>query len=240
MPKDSQNNASEFNNGWLNPSNIAIFWVSIAALSLIAGGLYSFYRVFHNLSVKKWEPAVNLKIDDRAGFFSDQFSLYPDLMYPILVGVVCVGFGYILLKGIIRASSKVIPAEDKQLLHNLIENGNVAGVDQYVRLSSLAGSTGFFTQMGFTGLPLATIGITLILVFLSILNPEDGKLNEDLLDMAKLTLGAFIGSFVQRKIGDDSPVLDDPNVPLQTEVMDAPLENANVEAGNVEKNTQEG
>ena len=65
-------------------------------------------------------------------------------------------------------------------------------IDQYVRLSSLAKFTGTFTQLGLTGLPLATIALTLFFALLSIFKP-------DFLDLTKLTLGAFIGSFVQLK-----------------------------------------
>jgi hypothetical protein len=58
----------------------------------------------------------------------------------------------------------------------------------------LATFTGSFTQLGLTGLPLATIGLTLFFSFLALVHPDG------FLDLTKLTLGAFIGSFVQRQV----------------------------------------
>jgi hypothetical protein len=62
-----------------------------------------------------------------------------------------------------------------------------------VRLSSLSGFTGAFQKMGLTGLPLATVTLTLIFAGLAIYDKQS------FLDLAKLTLGAFIGSFVQKQ-----------------------------------------
>ena len=44
----------------------------------------------------------------------------------------------------------------EQLLEDLIRDGNEKGIDQYVRLSNLSGTTGAATKLGLTGLPLAT------------------------------------------------------------------------------------
>jgi hypothetical protein len=73
--------------------------------------------------------------------------------------------------------------------------GKEDAITQYVRLRSLTGFTGLFTKLGLTGLPLATIGLT---IFFSLLFFA----NENFLDLAKLTLGAFIGSFVQKQVGE--------------------------------------
>jgi hypothetical protein len=64
-------------------------------------------------------------------------------------------------------------------------------------LSSLSGTTGTATKLGLTGLPLATVGLTIFFSVIAIFG-VDG-----FLDLAKLTLGAFIGSFVQRNISGD-------------------------------------
>jgi hypothetical protein len=88
----------------------------------------------------------------------------------------------------------VIPAQDGKLLETLIRDGNEKGIDQYVRLSSLSGTTGTATKLGLTGLPLATVGLTIFFSLVAIFG-VDG-----FLDLAKLTLGAFIGSFVQRNV----------------------------------------
>lgn len=87
----------------------------------------------------------------------------------------------------------VIPERDRQLLEPLISSANDRAIEQYVRLSSLTGMTGTATKLGLTGLPLLTVALTLIFSALEIYTPQGG-----FLDLAKLTLGAFIGSFVQR------------------------------------------
>jgi hypothetical protein len=100
----------------------------------------------------------------------------------------------------------VIPPQDYELLAPLVTDGKSESIDQYVRLSSLAKFTGTFTQLGLTGLPLATIGLTLFFAALALGRPND------FLDLTKLTLGAFIGSFVQRQVelGADQKERADP------------------------------
>ncbi len=103
-----------------------------------------------------------------------------------------VGYRLVVASG--AAKTVVIPPEDRELLSSLVQEGKAESIDQYVRLSSLAKFTGTFTQLGLTGLPLATIGLTLFFSLLTLFQPEQ------FLDLTKLTLGAFIGSFVQRQI----------------------------------------
>jgi hypothetical protein len=64
-------------------------------------------------------------------------------------------------------------------------------------LRSLTDFTGTFTKLGLTGLPLATIGLTIFFALLFMYSTE-----KDYMDLAKLTLGAFIGSFVQKQVGE--------------------------------------
>ena len=68
-----------------------------------------------------------------------------------------------------------------------------------MRLSSLRGFTGTFTKLGLSGLPLATIGLTLFFAMLALL-PLDTESQRSFFDLTKLTLGAFIGSFVQKAV----------------------------------------
>ena len=68
-----------------------------------------------------------------------------------------------------------------------------------MRLSSLSGFTGTFTKLGLTGLPLATVALTLIFAALALL-PVGLEGQKSFFDLTKLTLGAFIGSFVQRQV----------------------------------------
>jgi hypothetical protein len=70
-------------------------------------------------------------------------------------------------------------------------------IGQYIRLSSLTGATGFFTKLGLSGLPLATIALTLFFALGSLVPGADAHFY----DLTQLTLGAFIGSFVQKQVG---------------------------------------
>lgn len=111
------------------------------------------------------------------------------------IGLLCVLVGMKLLARAGRLSNFVIRPEDKDHIWPLIEAEKVNSIDQYIRLASLSGLSGTFTKIGFTGLPLATVGLTLIFVVLSLATG-----NGELMELAKLTLGAFIGSFVQRQV----------------------------------------
>ncbi len=86
---------------------------------------------------------------------------------------------------------QIIPDKDRELLEPLIKEANKDAINQYVILSSLSGFTGMFQKIGFSGLPLATVILTLIFSFLSFFTLA-------FMELAKLTLGAFIGSFVQK------------------------------------------
>jgi len=65
--------------------------------------------------------------------------------------------------------------------------------------SSLSGFTGTFTKLGLTGLPLTTVGLTLLFALFALL-PLGAESQKSFFDLTKLTLGAFIGSFVQRQV----------------------------------------
>jgi hypothetical protein len=130
-----------------------------------------------------------------AVFFSHIILLITALLSAVI--------GYLLFRTAGAASREVIPWSDRKLLSSMLTAGNSAGIDEYVRLSSLSGTTGFFTKIGLSGLPLATIGLTLIFALLSIGG------NANFAELAKLTLGAFLGSYVQRQVGQ-APELQRP------------------------------
>lgn len=122
-------------------------------------------------------------------------QVYGGLIFLGAIGLLCVLVGMKLLTRAARLSNFVIRPEDKEHIWPLIKDEKVNSIDQYIRLASLSGISGAFTKIGFTGLPLATVGLTLIFVVLSLATD-----NKDLMELAKLTLGAFIGSFVQRQV----------------------------------------
>lgn len=110
--------------------------------------------------------------------------------------------GYIGYKLVVASGANPespIPPNNYALLAPLIRDGKSDAIDQYVRLSSLRGFTGTFTKLGLTGLPLATIGLTLFFAMLALL-PLDTESQRSFFDLTKLTLGAFIGSFVQKQV----------------------------------------
>jgi hypothetical protein len=115
----------------------------------------------------------------------------------LLVGVVCALLGLRLLTTTQNALARTIPKEDLSMIEDAVINGKADPIDQYVRLRSLAGWAGTFTKLGITGLPLVTVVLTLIFSFIALLPLKQA---DSFLDLAKLTLGAFIGSFVQRNV----------------------------------------
>jgi hypothetical protein len=117
----------------------------------------------------------------------------------VLISFLCALFALRLFSKAGSLTSEVIREKDRPLLQPLIAGANKEAIDQYIRLASLSGFSGTFTYLGFTGLPLATVGLTLILLIIS-LCVEDSDIKKGIFDMAKLTLGAFLGSFVQRNL----------------------------------------
>ena len=125
------------------------------------------------------------------------------LYFPhILLFIVTIVSGYIGYRLIVASGANPenpIPPSNYALLAPLIQEGKSEAIDQYVRLSSLSGFTGTFTKLGLTGLPLTTVALTLIFAALAMLTAEPDS-QKSLFDLTKLTLGAFIGSFVQRQV----------------------------------------
>jgi len=123
-----------------------------------------------------------------------------------LFTLVAAGLGGLLLHSVRLAGKEVVPKEVKALLEK-----PQSSVDDYVKLSGLIGGTAFFRKLEFTGMRLATILMTFVLCLLSIgsylLNGYGRTGQTEMIpkevatgffDLAKLTLGAFIGSFVTK------------------------------------------
>ncbi|TJZ89013.1 hypothetical protein FA743_19535 [Paracoccus gahaiensis] len=129
---------------------------------------------------------------DIYNFFGRITSHFLPPFLSLMSGIICATIGIRLLTSSGAVTSYVIAPHDYPVLGPAISSGNEAAVTQFIRLSSLSGATGTFTKMGLTGLPLATIFLTIFLALL-------GLANAQFFDLAKLTLGAFLGSFVQRE-----------------------------------------
>ena len=117
----------------------------------------------------------------------------------IIISLLAVFTGYLLLRAAGSLNKQVLPREEYPILAEALLYDKTKTIEHYIKLSSLTGVMGKFTQLGLSGLPLATILITLFFALLSIwvADPEKG---ESFFDLAKLTLGAFLGSYVQRQI----------------------------------------
>jgi hypothetical protein len=115
----------------------------------------------------------------------------------LVMAFVAATLGKQLLTTIRLAEARTIPHEDLPLVAQAVIDGKPEPIDQYVRLRSLSGVSGNFTKLGVTGLPLTTVALTLIFSVISLLPLQQAP---EFLDLAKLTLGAFIGSFVQRQV----------------------------------------
>ncbi|AZV79432.1 hypothetical protein EBB79_17210 [Parasedimentitalea marina] len=125
----------------------------------------------------------------------------------LVSGISSILLGTGLMRKAVAATAQTIADKDRSLLEPLIRDHSGDAIGQYVRLASLSGMTGVFTKLGFTGLPLATAGLGVFLILLAVFEKDAGTAAQ-LMDLAKLVVGAFIGSFVQRKAasqGDNAP-----------------------------------
>lgn len=117
----------------------------------------------------------------------------------LLVAIIAATLGKRMLTTVQLAGARTIPADDLPLVRDAVMAGKAEPIDQYVRLRALTGVAGAFTKLGVTGLPLTTVVLTLLFAAVS-LAPIDPQQATSFMDLAKLTLGAFIGSFVQRQV----------------------------------------
>lgn len=177
----------------LNAARVAL-WIAMGAF--IALVIVSVIPTVMS-AILRFEIPVGIGSISKDATFAEKFFAYYTihLLLTIII-IVSLIAGHRLVSASGANSDIVIPPQDYALLAPLVANSKSDAVDIYVKLSSLRGVTGFFTKLGLTGLPLATISLTLIF---SILALAPGQ-QTNFLDLAKLTLGAFIGSFVQRQV----------------------------------------
>ena len=174
-----------------------------AGLTLFLVGGFSLYKLAGQMtkhggfSVMPGEEPMDAIFD----YFGIMFSLFLAPLLLILSGSVCSFVGIRLLRAAGAVSRQVIPPKEYELLAEAIRGGNENGISQYIRLSSLTGITGTFTKIGLTGLPLATIVLTIILAII-------GLFDQRFFDLAQLTLGAFIGSYVQKRRGETESIIE--------------------------------
>ena len=127
-------------------------------------------------------------------------AIFSSHLIVLLAGILTASIGYGLLRTAGAALREVIPEKDTDLLYELLKENKKTALDNYVKLASLSGIVGTCTKLGITGLPLATIALTGLFAILGLI---PGTESANFFDLAKLTLGAFIGSFVQKAKSED-------------------------------------
>jgi hypothetical protein len=167
---------------------LAIFIVAVLSLYQIAQLKGDERTLFSILSPLTGDVTKR----DIYNFYGAILSIYLSPLLLIISASLCAFIGNRLLRSAGALTREVIPSGEYNLLAEAIQKGDEKAISEYIRLSSLCGMTATFTKIGLTGLPLATIALTIILAFL-------GLFNQKFFDLAQLTLGAFIGSYVQKK-----------------------------------------
>ena len=142
-------------------------------------------------------------------------TIYTRPLLIVVSAITCIFIGYLLLNQAGAIGRETISEQDQKLLTMLSEKDDKGvGVDKFIKLTSLTGITGFFTKIGITGLPLATISLTLIFGLLALLNIGTDA-SAKFFDFANLALGAFLGSYVQKQ-EPKSNIVDANNKPSET------------------------
>jgi hypothetical protein len=162
-----------------------LFWLSQEGPNIMVPGSVDF-------GPNAKEPPGTLSQRDIYNFFGRILSIMLAPLLSLFSAIICTVVGIRLLRSSGAVTTQVISPQDYPILGPAISAGNEQAISQFIRLSSLSGLTGTFTKIGLTGLPLATIFLTIFLGILGLANPQ-------FFDLAKLTLGAFLGSFVQRQ-----------------------------------------
>lgn len=139
--------------------------------------------------------------------YPEKFNTSSISVYIVLLAVLIslIG-GLICLDASNPPAPTAMPPQDRKQLIQEMSKGNAAAIDLYMKLRNARGVAGFFQKLGLNGLSIATIFITLTFVILAV--KTDGKISENLFDLSKLTIGAFIASFVNRSDNKDKEFIN--------------------------------
>lgn len=170
---------------------LAICGYLLVVFSVICFGTIVYLKLYQVLYLNQ-AP----KYENFAGFIQNENST----IVLLIIGYITLSIGKGLITEIRITDNRTIPLDDLPLVREAVIKGNSEPIDQYLRLRSLSGISGNFTKLQITGLPLTTVVLTLIFSFIALLPLSDPNLPSQFLDLAKLTLGAFIGSFVQGRV----------------------------------------
>jgi hypothetical protein len=164
---------------------------------------YAFVMVsvfcFGVIAYSKLQQSIGVRTVPHFAAWLDLVQQEAETISLLFIAVVAAMLGKGMLMSVQASTTATIPYEDYELIKKAVMDGKPEPIDQYVRLRSLSGMSGNFTKLGVTGLPLTTVFLTLVFSLISLL-PVNDDASTAFLDLAKLTLGAFIGSFVQGRV----------------------------------------
>ena len=163
----------------------------LVGFSVICFGAIVYLKLHDSLT-----PASPVKISSALDLIQRET---PTLIL-LLIGYLNASMGRRLITTVRFTDTRTIPIEDLPLIGDAVVKGSSEPIDQYLRLRSLSGISGNFTKLQVTGLPLATVFLTLVFAGIALLPLANSQMPGQFLDLAKLTLGAFIGSFVQGRV----------------------------------------
>jgi len=129
---------------------------------------------------------------------------YLPLVISIWVGLKFAARANALMRAAFYEQTSVVPQKDFDLVQAAIQKGDPGPITEYIRLVSLTGGAGIFQKIGLTGLPLVTLGLVIFFAVGVLFCDSGTETFKAFLDFTKLTLGAFIGSFVQRQVENRS------------------------------------
>jgi hypothetical protein len=188
---------------------------SIAGYLFLAAGLLlllgiAAYIKYNVISVPLIVELTQLSPKSQSGLSADDAMsalLFERWMPPAiltLLAFLCFLVSYNFFQSSGALATGIVAPLDREMIYDAVVSGKPEPIDQYIRLASLSGISGVFTKIGLNGLPLATILLVIFFALMSYgLNPgidHTSKAFEAFLDLTKLTLGAFIGSYVQRTV----------------------------------------
>jgi len=186
--------------------------LAFGGLLFLMVALASLVAMFYLLTTAKVDT-FDIKSDtDTRAIYAQLASHYlkpylgPLMMFLVAILSSALGFAMIQISG--RATRLVVNPNDHEAVFEMLKSKNHDGINDYIKLSSLTGIIGVFTKLGLSGLPLATIALTVTFAVLALITLGSGATSNAMLDLCKLTLGAFIGSYVQKQRtsnGSDNP-----------------------------------
>lgn len=179
-----------------SPSSVLNIISGVFVLAAVGAWYYVGYSILSKASFSSGSPTV---FEDGWSLLAMRLYEYVPELILIAMGLVSGTIAFLLLRIVGLAGRRVIPAEDQDLVKEMLLANNQQGINNYILLSGLNGVVGTFTKVGLSGLPLATIVLTVFFAIMGLFFAKDSGM----LDLAKLTLGAFIGSYVQRQSATD-------------------------------------